>query len=116
MKEVGLSKKYAHVLTTTQEIDGSGLVGLTEEKLERWGFPGGPAGALVDAAASLWTCTAIHGVVLAPGDDTKESESDSVGDTAASTATRPTGKILTVRGRDARNNLGGLAQNLQIFD
>ena len=100
MKEVGLAEKYADVLTT-QEINGSRLARLTKEKLERCRLPVGPEDELLTAAARLWTCTAIHGVVLAPADDNNESENDSVGGT---------GKILTVRGRDARDNLGGLSQ------
>ena len=87
-------------MLTTQEIDGSELAGLTKEDLMSDGLPHRPARKLMTATARLWQCTAIHGVVLAPADD-KESERDSVGGT---------GKILTVRGRDARNNLGGLAQ------
>ena len=98
MKEVGLAQKYADVLTT-QEITGRRLAGLTEEKLERWRLPGGPASDLAKAAARLWRCKAIHGVVLAPVDD-RRSKIDTEGES----------HFVVLRGNDARYHLGGLDQ------
>lgn len=98
-KEAGLAEKYYADVLTTQEIDGSELAGLTEDKLERWGLPGGPAGKLVTAAARLWKCNAIHGVVLAPVDD-RPSKIDTEGES----------HFVALRGKDARYHLGGLDQ------
>ena len=50
--EVGLSEIHAQRLAD-QEIDGKALLKMTEEKLERYGFPGGPATNLFEAIQHL---------------------------------------------------------------
>ena len=87
-------------MLTTQKIDGSELVEVTAEELERWGIPGGPSKKLVRAAARLWKCNAIHGVVLAPVDDRPTSKLDTEGES----------HFVALRGKDARHHLGGLDQ------
>ena len=98
VEKVGIDQEDA-VKLKKHKLDGSMLTGLTEEKLERWGLPGGAAGNLVMAAALLWENITIHGVVLAPAVE-KNSESCTVGGSS----------ILTLCGMDARSYLGGLDQ------
>ena len=51
---VDIAVKYADMLVE-QEIDGTALLLMTEEKLERYGIPGGPASKLFAAIQQLGT-------------------------------------------------------------
>ena len=97
MKDVNINEEYADKLKK-QEIDGSDLTRLTVEELMEDGLPRGPAKKLVVAAARLWTCTAIHGVILAPA--VSESDANTV----------RASDVLSVCGKHARRHLGGLDQ------
>ena len=98
MEKVGIKEEHADKLTK-HEIDGRMLTKLTEEGLVNVGLPYGSADKLVTAAALLWKNITIHGVVLAPANE-KNSESCTVDGSS----------ILTLRGMDARDYLGGLDQ------
>ena len=98
MEKVGIEEEHADKLTK-HEINGKRLTKLTEEDLLNDGLPRGPARKLVTAAALLWKNITIHGVVLAPANE-KNSESCTVDGSS----------ILTLRGMDARDYLGGLDQ------
>jgi len=98
VEKVGIKEEHADKLTK-HEIDGRMLTKLTEEDLLNDGLPRGPARKLVTAVALLWKNITIHGVVLAPAIE-KNSESCTVDGSS----------ILTLRGMDARDYLGGLDQ------
>ncbi|GES89159.1 hypothetical protein GLOIN_2v1502041 [Rhizophagus clarus] len=48
-EDLGLSEKALEILET-QEVDGRAFLKVTEEKLEKWGMPGGPVIKLADFA------------------------------------------------------------------
>lgn len=86
-------------------IDGTTFADLTIPELKSIGIPFVPSKKLVKAAARLWKCEKIHGVILAPA----VTERDCIGIKKIQIRAG-LNNIRVVCGKNARQSLGGLDQ------